>query len=73
MNRRDPQNGVFIRKHASAAALYCDVALLAVFSDEKQKKPIEFEETEEYGVKCLIVYFKKFNSIFYKWNIQKTI
>src|SRR6266404_2252304 len=62
MNRFDPQAGVFIRKHASAAALYCDVALLCVLSDPDQKSIIELEATNEYGVKCLVVYFKKFSS-----------
>jgi len=64
MNRNDPQVGVFIRKHASAAALYCDVALLCVLSDPNQKKSIEFEDAEEYGVKCTVAYFKKFSSSF---------
>ncbi len=64
MNRHDPQLGVFIRKHASAAALYCDVTLLCVMSDDHQKNLIEFEEREEYNVSALIVYFRKFNSPF---------
>src|SRR5688572_16988290 len=68
MNRHDPQAGVFIRKHASAAALYCDVFLLCILSDPNQKNFIEFEEREEYGVKCLIVYFKKFTSNYRLFN-----
>lgn len=62
MNRRDPQLGVFIRKHASAAALYCDVSLLCVMSDDKQKKLIEIEEKEEYNIRSFVIYFRKFNS-----------
>ena len=62
MNRQDPQLGVFIRKHASAVAIYCDVSLLSVFSDPEQQKIFEFEERNEYGVNVTIVYFKKFTS-----------
>lgn len=62
MNRHDPQLGVFIRKHASAAALHCDVALLCVLSDESQKNLIELEEKEEFNIRSFVVYFRKFNS-----------
>ncbi len=68
MNRNDPQLGVFIRKHASAAALYCDVALLCVMSDELQQNLIEFEEDDEHNVKSLVVYFRKFSSSFKIFN-----
>ena len=63
MNRYDQQLAVFIRKHASAAAIYCDVAVLCILSDPKQKEMIEFEERNEYNVKSLVVYFKKYSSI----------
>jgi glycosyltransferase involved in cell wall biosynthesis len=62
MNRHDPQLGVFIRKHASAAALYNDVFLLCVLGDSSQQSLFEFEEKEEYHVRTLLVYFRKFNS-----------
>jgi glycosyltransferase involved in cell wall biosynthesis len=62
MNRQDPQMGVFIRKHASAVALYCDVTLLCVMGDSDQKNPLEIEEKNEYGIWSVVAYFKKFNS-----------
>ncbi|MCX6275907.1 MAG: hypothetical protein NTV09_11950 [Bacteroidetes bacterium] len=62
MNRHDPQLGVFIRKHASAAALHCDVALLCVLGDYGQKKLIDVEEKEEYNIRSFVIYFRKFNS-----------
>lgn len=64
MNRHDPQIGVFIRKHASAVSLYCDVALLCVLSDPQQKKLIETEEKVQYNVNTFVVYFRKFSSPF---------
>jgi glycosyltransferase involved in cell wall biosynthesis len=68
INRRDPQLGVFIRKHAAAAALHCDVALLSIFPDEQQKNKIEFEGKDEYGIKTLIVYYKKS-----RWSLSNGI
>jgi len=62
MNRHDPQLGVFIRKHASAAALYCDVTLLSVFGDADQKNKIEIEEKNENNIWSVVAYFKRFNS-----------
>ena len=69
MNRHDPQLGVFIRKHASAAASYCDVALLCVMSDERQKKLIEIEEKTENNIRSFVIYFRKFNSPIQLLNI----
>ena len=64
MNRHDPQIGVFIRKHASAAALYCDVTLLCVLGDPDQKNSVEIEEKNEYGILSVVAYFKKSQSPF---------
>ncbi|CAN5580053.1 glycosyltransferase family 4 protein [soil metagenome] len=62
MNRHDPQIGVFIRKHASAAALYNDVALLCVLSDATQQNLIEIEEKKIGNIQTWVVYHRKFNS-----------
>ena len=62
MNRHDPQLGIFIRKHASAAALFCDVWLICVVGDADQKKNLEWEEKEEHRIRTLVVYFRKLNS-----------
>jgi glycosyltransferase involved in cell wall biosynthesis len=68
-NKYDPQMGVFVRKHASAAAAYCDVALLHVFSDEHLKeKMFELVRDDNYNLTGVIVYFKKSNSSFSSWN-----
>ncbi|MEO8087124.1 MAG: glycosyltransferase [Bacteroidota bacterium] len=62
MNRHDPQIGVFIRKHASAAALHNDVALLCVLSDATQHNLIEIEEQKIGNIQTWVVYHRKFNS-----------
>lgn len=63
-NRYDPQLGVFIRKHASSAAKFCDVAVLNIYSDDLANKKYELVSSNEYGVKSVVVYFRKFNSAF---------
>jgi glycosyltransferase involved in cell wall biosynthesis len=62
MNRHDPQLGVFIRKHASAVALYCDVTVLCVLGDDDQKNNFFLEEKTEYGIWSVVAYFKKSRS-----------
>ena len=53
-NRYDPQMGVYIRKHASAIAKFCDVAVLHVFSDEKlEKKKIELVAVDDNSIKSV--------------------
>jgi len=64
LNRYDPQLGVFIRKHASAAARFCDVALLHVHSDAFAEKKYEIVAGHDHGMISAIVYFKKHASSF---------
>lgn len=65
-DRNDPQNGVFVKKHAKAAALYCNVALLYPTQDEHMQELYKKEITREDNVYTVIVYYKKDNSIFKK-------
>ena len=63
--RYDPQMGVFIRKHASAAAAFCEVAILHVYSDDRiLKKKLELIHDDQYNLTSVVVYFRKFNSSF---------
>ena len=64
-NRYDPQMGVYIRKHATAVATFCDVAVLHVYSDEKlEKKKIELVAVDDNSIKSVVVYFKTFTRSF---------
>ena len=68
-NRYDPQVGVFVRKHASAVARFCDVALLHVFSDDHLSgKKYEFVVSNEHDILSVIVYFKKYTKAFGIFN-----
>ena len=43
-DRNDPQNGVFIRKHAEAVSGYCDVKVLRVSRDLDLSSKYEIEK-----------------------------
>ena len=62
MNRNDPQLGVFIRKHATAVASHCRVSLLCVLGDSKQSNRFAQEDTEEFGIRSTVIYFRKYTS-----------
>ena len=63
--RYDPQFGVYIRKHASAIASFCEVAVLYVCSDDQlDKKKYELTRNDQYNLMSVIIYFKKFSSAF---------
>src|SRR5437588_7996320 len=69
LNRYDPQLAVYIRKHALAAAKFCDVALLHVFSDEQMKeKKYELMTEKENNFITVIVYFRSSRSGFFLYD-----
>jgi len=70
-HRYDSMSGLFVRKHAEAANLYCDVTVLYVHADE-HIRTIEVVEQTYHGLREIIVYYPAGNkNIFHK--IVKTI
>jgi len=70
-HRYDSMSGLFVRKHAEAVSLYCDVTVLYVHLDE-QIDTFEILEQEHNNLREIIVYYPvNTRSIFYK--ISKTI
>lgn len=58
-SRVHPAYGIFIKKHAEAAAKYCDVAVLYVTPDPNMKdKTYDIEYTKENGVHTVRVYHR---------------
>ena len=55
-HRYDAMTGLFVRKHAEAATLFCDVCVLYLHSDEKIKK-FEIIEQNFEKVREIYVYF----------------
>lgn len=62
-SRKHSSSGIFIKRHAEAAALYNDVAVLFVTSDEGLKNKYETEIKKERNVFTVIVYYKKVTSL----------
>jgi glycosyltransferase involved in cell wall biosynthesis len=61
--RNKPSHGIFIKRHAEAAALYHDIAVLHTSPDSELKSDFDFEFSEEKGVKSLVVHYKKSDSL----------
>ena len=79
-NRYDPMFGLFVAKHAEAARLYCDTAVIYVHSVDNQDVQTELTDQMEDGVNVIRIYYPKpqmrFLSTFQKaiayfFNIKK--
>ncbi len=58
-NRLDPMPGLFVKKHAEAAALYHDVALVHAFPmDLKNGNHFEIDRKKEDGFDSLVIYYQ---------------
>jgi hypothetical protein len=58
-NRRDPIDGIFIKKHAEAVSGFCDVSVLYIRSDPMLKDcTYEPEYREENGIPTMRIYYK---------------
>ncbi len=57
--RHNPLHGIFIKKHAEAAANYCSVMVLYVTEKSEINKTYEFDFVNENDVHTLRVYYKR--------------
>ncbi len=62
-NRNAPTYGIFIRRHAEAAALHNDIASLYVCSEEGLEKDLEIVEANENGIPTVTVYYRKVSTV----------
>ncbi len=51
--------GLFVRRHAEAAALYNDISVVYVHADERPARRFEIVRTNENNVETVRVYYKK--------------
>lgn len=58
-NKYDPMFGLFVQRHAEAAALFNDITVIYVHPDKNAKKRFETEHTEKQGIETIRVYYKK--------------
>ncbi len=58
-HKYDPMFGLFVQRHAEAAALHNDVSVIYVHPDENAKSRYDIERSKENGVDTLRIYYQK--------------
>lgn len=58
-HRYDPMFGLFVQRHAEAAALYNDVSVIYVHADENVKEKYEIERSTANNINTIKVYYRK--------------
>lgn len=69
-NRYDAMAGLFVRKHAEAVSLYCDVTVLYVHGDKNIKKTEVIHQTINQDAREVIVYFPEKKSCVFRKLIK---
>lgn len=58
-HKYDPMFGLFVQRHAEAAALHNEVSVIYVHPDEQAKSKYDIERSKENGVDTIRIYYKK--------------
>jgi glycosyltransferase involved in cell wall biosynthesis len=61
----DKMPGLFVKRHAEAVSLFCEVIVLYISSVEKQKTKYCSEKNDENGLKTYIIYYKRSNKLLF--------
>ena len=67
-HKYDPMFGLFVQRHAEAAALYDDVTVVYVHPDEQAQNKYDIERTTEKGVDTIRIYYRKQGRISSAWR-----
>lgn len=67
-HKYDPMFGLFVQRHAEAAALYNDITVVYVHPDEQAKNKYDIERSTENGVDTIRIYYKKQGGISSAWR-----
>ena len=67
-HKYDPMFGLFVQRHAEAAALYDDITVIYVHPDEHAQNKYDIERTKENGVDTIRIYYKKQGKISSAWR-----
>ena len=70
-HKYDPMFGLFVQRHAEAAALYDDITVVYVHPDEKAKNKYDIERIRENGVDTIRIYYKKKGKLSSAWRYYK--
>ena len=67
-HKYDPMFGLFVQRHAEAAALHNDITVVYVHPDEHAKSLYDIERTTENGVDTIRIYYKKEGRVSSAWR-----
>ncbi len=67
-HKYDPMFGLFVQRHAEAAALHNDITVVYVHPDENAKSLYDIERTTENGVDTIRIYYKKEGRVSSAWR-----
>jgi len=64
-HRYDPMPGLFIERHGKSALPYCNISVLYVHADDKQRKPVyQFVTDTDEPLNTIRIYYKRANTGF---------
>ena len=67
-HKYDPMFGLFVQRHAEAAARYNDISVVYVHPDEQARSKYEIDRTTENGVDTIRIYYKKQGRLSSAWR-----
>ena len=67
-HKYDPMFGLFVQRHAEAAALYDDITVVYVHPDEQAQNKYDIERATENGVDTIRIYYKKQGKVNSAWR-----
>lgn len=70
-HKYDPMFGLFVQRHAEAAARYNDISVVYVHPDEQARSKYEIDRTTENGVDTIRIYYKKQGRLSSAWRFYQ--
>ena len=70
-HKYDPMFGLFVQRHAEAAALHNEVTVIYVHPDEHASNKYDIDRTTENGVDTIRIYYKKQGRISSAWRYYR--
>ena len=70
-HKYDPMFGLFVQRHAEAAALHDDITVIYVHPDEKAKGKYDIERSQENGVDTIRIYYRKKGKLNSAWRYYR--
>ena len=67
-HKYDPMFGLFVQRHAEAAALHHDISVVYVHPDENAKNRYDIEREHENGVDTIRIYYRKQGTLSSAWR-----